>query len=135
GPNPYLVSKFVEGENVGERLKREGKLPETEALRLIAEVAGALGRAHSRGLVHRNGKPDKILITPDGKTHLTGQGLARQVDLEAFTRAGTILGTPNFMAPEQFSNASKATPLCDIYSLGATLYMAVTGELPLADAS
>src|SRR5437867_3412813 len=64
--SPYLVMEFVEGESLGERLAREGSLPEAEAVRLLVQVAGALGRAHQRGLVHRNVKPDNILITHDG---------------------------------------------------------------------
>lgn len=130
--NPYLITEFVVGESLGARLSREGRLPEADAIRLIAEVANVLGRAHSRGLVHRNVKPDKILITPDGKIKLSDLGLARQMDTQDLTRAGTILGTPNFMAPEQLTDARKATPLCDIYSLAATLYMAVTGKVPFA---
>jgi serine/threonine protein kinase len=136
GPNPFLVMEFVEGESLGQRLAREGKLAEAVAIRLISDVADALGRAHSQGLVHRNVKPDKILISADGITKLTDMGLVRQVEAqEGLTRAGTIVGTPNFMAPEQLCNASKATPHCDIYSLAATLYMAVTGVLPFGECS
>jgi eukaryotic-like serine/threonine-protein kinase len=131
GSRSYLVMEFAEGESLGQRLAREGRLAEAEAIRLIAEVAGALGRAHSKGLVHRNVKPDKILITADGKTKLTDLGLIREIETQHdLTRAGTVLGTLNFMAPEQLYNANKATRQCDIYSLAATLYMVVTGKVP-----
>jgi serine/threonine protein kinase len=131
GADPFLVMEFVEGESLGQRLARDGALPEAEAVQLIGEVAGALDRAHGMGLVHRNVKPDKILITPEGKTKLADLSLVRQVETqEGLTRVGTILGTPNFMAPEQLRDSSKATRQSDVYSLAATLYMAVTGELP-----
>ena len=134
GATPYLIMEFVEGESLGRRLARNGRLPEAEAVHLIAEVAGALDRAHSQGLVHRNVKPDKILITADGNSKLADLSLVRQLETQqGLTRAGTILGTPNFMAPEQLCNASKATRQCDIYSLAATLYMAVTGALPFGE--
>jgi eukaryotic-like serine/threonine-protein kinase len=134
GSNPYLVMEFVEGESLGRRIARAGRLPEAEAIHLIGEVASALDRAHSQGLVHRNVKPGKILITADGKIKLADLSLVRQVETQqGLTRAGTILGTPNFMAPEQLCNASKATRHCDIYSLAATLYMAVTGEVPFGE--
>jgi serine/threonine protein kinase len=130
GSDPYLVMEFVEGESLAQRIARESSLPEGEAVRLITQVAGALSRAHRRGLVHRNVKPGSILITADGQAKLTGFDLAKEAQNQGLTRVGTLLGTPNFMAPEQFFNASKATPSCDVYSLGATLYMAVTGVLP-----
>jgi serine/threonine protein kinase len=133
GSEPYLVMEFVEGESLEERVARTGPMPEAEAVRLITQAAAALGRAHSRGLVHRNVKPDSILITADGQAKLTDLCLIKEVETNGdLTRDGTSLGTPNFMAPEQFRNAGKATPRCDIYSLGATLYMAVTGEPPFA---
>jgi len=131
GDSPYLVMEFVEGESLGQRLARQGRLPEAEAVGLIVQVAEALGRAHGRGLVHRNVKPDNILISADGQAKLTNLGLVKEVGSQpVVTRPGTFVGTPNFMAPEQFRNAGTATALCDVYSLGATLYMAITGELP-----
>jgi serine/threonine protein kinase len=131
GYEPYLVMEFVEGDSLAQRLSREGCLAETEAVRLIADVAGALSRAHHRGLVHRNVSPSTILITADGQAKLTDLGVVKETEArEDLTRVGAVLGTPNFMAPEQLMNASKATPACDIYSLGATLYMAVTGKAP-----
>jgi eukaryotic-like serine/threonine-protein kinase len=133
GYNPYLVMEHVEGETLGERIIREGRIPEDKAIRIIAEVAEALGRVHARGLVHRNVKPDSILLTPDGQTKLTDLCLVREVaSREALTRDGTFLGTPNFLAPEHFRTAGKPTRRGDIYALGATLYTAVTGEPPFA---
>jgi serine/threonine protein kinase len=129
--SPYLVMEYVEGESLGQKIERNGRMAEDEAIRWIAQIAQALHSAHKRGLVHRDVKPDNILITPDGQAKLADLGLVKEVDCDLnLTRTGRGLGTPHFMAPEQFRNAKNADPRCDIYSLGATLYMLVTGELP-----
>jgi serine/threonine protein kinase len=131
GSTPYMVMEFVEGESLGSKLEREGKIPEAEAKKLIIQVAQGLYKAHKERLVHRDVKPDNILITPDGRAKLADLGLVKEVETDLnLTRTGRGLGTPNFMAPEQFRNAKNADARCDIYSLGATLYMMVTGETP-----
>ena len=128
---PYLVMEFVEGESLGQRLQRDGRISETEAIRIVAQVAQGLHRAHKMGLVHRDVKPDNVMVTPDGTAKLADLGLVKEVDTDLnLTRTGRGLGTPHFMAPEQFRNAKNADQRADIYSLGATLYMMVTGELP-----
>jgi serine/threonine protein kinase len=130
-PKPYLVMEYIEGESLIDRLERDGKIPEEEAVRLIVEVAHGLHRAHKQGLIHRDVKPDNIMVTRDGQAKLLDLGLAKDVDSGAeLTRAGQGMGTPDFMAPEQFRNAKHASVRCDIYSLGATLYMMVTGRYP-----
>lgn len=131
GNTPYLVMEFVDGESLGQKIEREGALPEVEAIRLIAQVAQGLHRAHKQGLIHRDVKPDNILVTHDNQAKLADLGLVKEVDADLnLTRTGRGLGTPHFMAPEQFRNAKNADARCDIYSLGATLYMMVTGQLP-----
>jgi eukaryotic-like serine/threonine-protein kinase len=131
GATPYLVMEFVEGESLGQRIDRAGRIAELEAIRIIAQVAQGLHRAHKQNLVHRDVKPDNILLTPDGTAKLADLGLVKETDADLnLTKTGRGLGTPHFMAPEQFRNAKNADPRCDIYSLGATLYMMVTGELP-----
>jgi len=131
GSSPYLVMEFVEGESLGQKLEREGKMPETEAIKVIAQVAQGLHRAHKQGLIHRDVKPDNILISPDGTAKLADLGLVKEAETDLnLTRTGRGLGTPHFMAPEQFRNAKGADVRCDVYSLGATLYVMVTGELP-----
>ncbi|HVS34150.1 MAG TPA: serine/threonine-protein kinase [Gemmataceae bacterium] len=131
GNTPYLVMEFVEGESLGQRIERGGAMSETEAIRIIAQVAQGLHRAHKQNLVHRDVKPDNILVTPDGTAKLADLGLVKETDADLnLTKTGRGLGTPHFMAPEQFRNAKNADPRCDIYSLGATLYQMVTGELP-----
>jgi eukaryotic-like serine/threonine-protein kinase len=131
GNLPYLVMEFVEGESLGARLEREQRLPEAEAKRIIAQVANGLQRAHKKGMVHRDVKPDNILLNSDGQAKLADLGLVKGLDSDLnLTRTGRGLGTPHFMAPEQFKKAKDADARCDIYSLAATLYMMVTGELP-----
>jgi serine/threonine protein kinase len=130
-PTPYLVMEFVDGESLGQKLERDGKMPEPEAIRLIAQVAQGLHRAHKLNLVHRDVKPDNILITTQGVAKLADLGLVKETDTDLnLTKTGRGLGTPHFMAPEQFRNAKNADIRCDIYSLGATLYQMVTGQLP-----
>lgn len=131
GPKPYFAMEFIDGESLMDRLERDGKLPEEEAVQLIVQVAHGLHRAHKQGLIHRDVKPDNVMVTRDGQAKLLDLGLAKDADAgPELTRAGQGLGTPDFMAPEQFRNAKNASIRCDIYSLGATLYMMVTGRYP-----
>jgi serine/threonine protein kinase len=132
---PYIVMEFVDGEDLWSKIDREGRLPEAEAVQYVIQVARGLHLAHQRGIIHRDIKPDNILLTADGQAKLADLGLSK--DLEAdlgLTRPARGLGTPCFMAPEQFTDAKHAGVRCDIYSLGATLYMALTGEAPFAAA-
>lgn len=133
---PYLVMEFVDGEPLSKVIEREAPMAEVESLRLIAQVAQGLHRAHKHNLVHRDIKPDNILITRDRIARITDLGLVKeqQADLD-LTRTGRGLGTPHFMAPEQFRNAKNANVRCDIYSLGATLYAMLTKVTPFKLAS
>ncbi len=127
----FLAMEFVEGESLGQRLERDGKMPEAEALRVIILAAQGLHHAHKHGMIHRDVKPDNIMVTPDGQVKLADLGLVKEVDADLnLTKTGRGLGTPHFMAPEQFRNAKNVDLRGDIYSLGATLYQMVTGELP-----
>jgi serine/threonine protein kinase len=131
GDTQYLVMEHVDGESLGQRLEREQRLPPAEALRIIGHVAQGLHRAHKLGMIHRDVKPDNILLTHDGQVKLADLGLVKsELEDQNLTRTGRGLGTPHFMAPEQFRNAKNASVRCDIYSLAATLYMMITGELP-----
>ncbi|MCZ2343566.1 MAG: protein kinase [Bacteroidales bacterium] len=132
GATPYLVMEFVEGESLGQRVERDGRIEEAEAVRIISQVCEGLHRAHKQGLIHRDVKPDNILVTlAEGAAKLTDLGLVKEVEGELnLTRTGRGLGTPHFMAPEQFRNAKNADVRCDVYSLGATLYCLVTGVVP-----
>jgi serine/threonine protein kinase len=129
---PFLVLEFVNGESLGVIISRQGKLEELEGIKIIAQVAKALNQVHKDKLIHRDVKPDNILVGKNGIAKLTDLGLVKEIlvgDLN-LTRSGRGLGTPNFMAPEQFRDAKNADIRCDIYSLGATLYTMLTGELP-----
>jgi serine/threonine protein kinase len=131
GPTCYLVMEHVEGPDLWERIQQRGRLPEEEAVEIIVQVARGLHEAHKHGIIHRDTKPENILLAADGTAKLADLGLIKDLEAEFnLTRPGRGLGTPNFAAPEQFTEARHATIRCDIYSLGATLYMAVTGELP-----
>jgi serine/threonine protein kinase len=131
GSTSYLVFELVEGLDLGQRIENAGPMPEEAAVRIVTQIAQALHYAHLKQVIHRDVKPDNILVLPDGRAKLTDFGLAKDYnnDLD-LTRHASGLGTPHFMAPEQFASAKTATVRCDVYSLGATLYNALTGELP-----
>jgi serine/threonine protein kinase len=121
----------VDGESLGQRVERAGAVPEAEAVALIAQVCDGLQRAHKQGLVHRDVKPDNILVNHAGVAKLTDMGLVKEVDNDLnLTKTGRGLGTPHYMAPEQFRNAKSVDIRGDVYSLGATLYALVTGRVP-----
>jgi serine/threonine protein kinase len=136
GNAPYLVMEYVEGESLGQRLERVHHLSEHDAIGIISQVAQGLHKAHKLGLIHRDVKPDNILLTNGGQVKLTDLGLVKELETDLnLTKTGRGLGTPHFMAPEQFRNAKKADVRCDIYSLAATMYQMVTGELPFKSMS
>jgi serine/threonine protein kinase len=135
-PHPFLVMEFVDGLSIGQRIEQKGAYSEAEAIRLICQVCDGLQRAHKQGLVHRDVKPDNILVTRDGTAKLTDMGLVKDLEGDLnLTRTGRGLGTPHYMAPEQFRNAKTVDVRGDIYSLGATLYAMVTGVIPFGNAS
>ena len=128
----YFAMEFVDGRNVGERLEREGPLPEREALDIVRHVALALQHAGSVGLVHRDVKPENIFLTADAQAKLGDMGLAREAGEEdlRITRDGMMVGTPYYVSPEQARGARDLDTRSDIYSLGASLYHMLTGEVP-----
>ena len=131
GSVSYLVYELVEGGSLADRIDAARRLPEADAVRIITQVAQALHYAHQRNVIHRDVKPDNILVLPDGRAKLTDFGLAKDFNNDIdLTRPSSALGTPNFMGPEQFGNAKGVDARCDVYSLAATLYNAVTGRLP-----
>ena len=130
---PFCVMEYVDGESLGERIDRSGPIRESEAVDIIRQVADALDYAHAQGLIHRDVKPDNIMILADGTVKLADFGLVKETDSDLdLTRTGQGLGTPNFMAPEQFNDAKRIDRRADVYGLGATLYMALTGVCPFA---
>ncbi|MCO5166360.1 MAG: protein kinase [Planctomycetes bacterium] len=130
GGRPFVALELVEGESLAALLKR-GPLEPLEAARLFEPLARALAHAHARGVVHRDLKPDNVLIDREGRAKLSDFGLARRTDAGAsrLTATGTLLGTPAYMAPEQAAGGP-VDARADVWGLGATLYAAVTGAPP-----
>ena len=128
----YSVMGFVQGESLADRLGREGQLSPDEARRLLAQIADALDYAHRQGVVHRDIKPDNILLDDSsGKPMLTDFGVAKaSVGGETLTAVGTALGTPHYMSPEQASGERDLDGRSDLYSLGVMGYQMLTGQLP-----
>jgi serine/threonine-protein kinase len=127
----YFAMEYVEGETLARLVKRSGPLQEREAVNVIAGVATALEIAHTLGIIHRDVKPENVLITPDGRAKLADFGLVKRSDQDlGLTQVGRGLGTTNYMAPEQFRAAKHVDHRSDIYSLGTTLYTALTGVIP-----
>jgi len=132
----WYAMEYVHGENVGDRIKRAGKIPVGEALAIVTCVAEALKEAKAQGVVHRDIKPDNILITTKGQVKLADLGLAKLLDEDsAMTLTGTGMGSPHFMAPEQAQDAGQVDHRADIYALGITLLTMVTGKRPYSATS
>jgi eukaryotic-like serine/threonine-protein kinase len=125
----FIVFEYVDGENLKARLEREGPLPEREAIELALQVATALSFAHAEGLVHRDVKPQNVLLNEDGQAKVTDFGIARSVDVQGLTQTGTVMGTSDYIAPEQ-ARGARVDAHTDLYSLGVVLYELLTGEVP-----
>jgi tRNA A-37 threonylcarbamoyl transferase component Bud32 len=126
----FIVFEYVDGENLKQLVERTGPLPARRAVELALEVAEGLAFAHENGLVHRDVKPQNVLLTPDGNAKVTDFGIARSLDVEhGVTQTGTVLGTSNYLSPEQ-ANGQPTTPATDVYSLGVVLYELLTGNVP-----
>ena len=131
----WFTMPFVDGESLYDRLNRERRLPLADALRITTEAARALAYAHQQGIVHRDVKPENILLTRDGTTLVADFGIARALDADnRLTRSGTQLGSPFYMSPEQ-TNDGEVDARTDLYALAAVLYEMLTGEPPFAGRS
>ena len=131
-----LIMEYVEGRSLGERLETSEPIAVPEAIEIIAQIGEVLDWVHAQGLLHRDIKPDNIVVTPDRIAKLTDLGLAKELLFDQnLTRTGSVLGTPNFMAPEQFRDAKRVDHRSDIYSLAATFYEMVTGVIPFDNSS
>ncbi len=126
---PYIVFEYVEGETLKERIRRQGRLGIPEAVAYAIEIARALGAAHARHIVHRDVKPQNVLIDEEGSAKVTDFGIARTLDEEGLTADGRVLGTTDYVSPEQ-ALGQPVTGQSDLYSLGVVLYEMLTGEVP-----
>jgi len=128
----YYVMEYVNGETLGERLKRQKVLPAEEATKMALQVALGLKYAHEQGFIHRDIKPDNVIVSKEGVAKILDMGLSKNIDeAQTFmTVTGFAVGTPHYIAPEQARGDKTIDGRADIYSLGATYYHLVTGETP-----
>ncbi|MFI7634662.1 serine/threonine-protein kinase [Nonomuraea sp. NPDC049400] len=127
--HPWIVMQLVHSRTLGELIREDGPMPPAEAAKLGLQLMEALRAAHAAGVLHRDVKPDNVLLTEDGRAVLTDFGIATTEDEAPVTRTGILIGTPAFMAPERAAGG-QARPASDLWSLGVTLYMAVEGHSP-----
>jgi serine/threonine protein kinase len=126
---PFIVFEYVRGRDLRERIADEGRLPLQDVLAIGEQVADALAYAHARGVIHRDVKPHNILLTPDGQPKLTDFGIARVLEQPGLTMDGRVLGTGDYLAPEQAAGEA-LDARADVYALGVLLYHALCGEVP-----
>src|ERR1700745_2966039 len=126
---PYIVFEYVEGETLKDRIRRMGRLPIPEAVAYAIEIARALQAAHDRRIVHRDVKPQNVLIDDEGTAKVTDFGIARSLTEEGLTADGRVLGTTDYVSPEQ-ALGHDVGPQSDLYSLGVVLYEMLTGDVP-----
>jgi eukaryotic-like serine/threonine-protein kinase len=125
----YIVFEYIDGENLKQLVEREGPLPPRQVIELGLQIASALASAHARGVVHRDVKPQNVILTDEGRPKVTDFGIARSADVESVTLTGTVMGTSEYIAPEQ-ARGELVDFRSDVYSLGAILYELCTGEVP-----
>jgi eukaryotic-like serine/threonine-protein kinase len=128
---PYIVFEYVQGETLKDRIRTVGRLAVPEAVAYAIEIGRALSCAHAHRLVHRDVKPQNVLIDPDGRAKVTDFGIARSMEAQGLTATGRVLGTTDYVSPEQ-ALGHQVTAQSDIYSLGVVLYEMLTGETPFS---
>src|ERR687889_1482018 len=126
---PYIVFEYVEGETLKDRIRRLGRLPVSEAVAYAIEIGRALEAAHDNKLVHRDVKPQNVLIDRDGRAKVTDFGIARSLEAQGLTATGRVLGTTDYVSPEQ-ALGHEVTGQSDLYSLGIVLFEMLTGDVP-----
>ncbi|MBJ7348582.1 MAG: serine/threonine protein kinase [Thermoleophilaceae bacterium] len=126
---PYIVFEYVKGETLKQRIKSVGRLPVTEAVAYAIEIGSALVAAHANALVHRDVKPQNVLLDVDGHAKVADFGIARELENDGLTKTGRVLGTTDYVAPEQ-AMGEDVLGQSDVYSLGIVLFEMLTGEVP-----
>src|SRR5919204_1630167 len=129
GGRQFIVFEYIDGENLKELVARRGRLSVRDALELALQVARGLAFAHNHGVVHRDVKPQNVLLNGDGRAKVTDFGIARSLDVEGVTITGTVLGTADYIAPEQ-AGGRGVDAQTDVYSLGVVLYELLAGDVP-----
>jgi serine/threonine protein kinase len=124
----YIAMKYIRGGTLKGLIEREGTLPVARAATILTQVGSALDYAHRKGVIHRDVKPSNILLSEEGWAYLSDFGLARGAP--GLTMAGTVMGTPEYMSPEQAQGLDSVGPPTDIYALGVVLYELLTGAFP-----
>ena len=131
---PYIVMEYVEGETLADALRRRGRFSADEAVALALQACAGLAHAHAAGLVHRDVKPQNLLLRNDGTLKVADFGIVRAAEATQLTATGTVLGTAAYLAPEQ-ATGSDVTEAADVYALGAVLYELLTGRTPYGSES
>jgi eukaryotic-like serine/threonine-protein kinase len=126
---PFIVMEYVDGETLADLMQRTGPLPPDRAVDLLLQVCAGLQHAHAAGLVHRDIKPQNLLVRSDGTVKIADFGIARTLQATQLTQVGTVLGTAAYLAPEQ-AVGEQVTAAADIYSLGAVGYELLSGRTP-----
>jgi eukaryotic-like serine/threonine-protein kinase len=126
---PYIVFEYIDGRTLKRRIQDEGQLPVDEAVAYAIEIGRGLTAAHARKLVHRDVKPQNVLIDPDGRAKVTDFGIARSLESKGLTATGRVLGTTDYVSPEQ-AMGEDVDERSDVYSLGVVLYEMLTGDVP-----
>jgi len=126
---PYIVFEHVHGETLKDRIRRDGALPVSEAVAYAIEIGRALQAAHERGLVHRDVKPQNVLLDEEGRAKVTDFGIASGLEFEQLTGTGRVIGTTDYVSPEQ-AMGEPVTGQSDVYSLGIVLFEMLVGEVP-----
>jgi eukaryotic-like serine/threonine-protein kinase len=129
GGHPYIVFEYVEGETLKQRIERLGRLPLDEAAAYAIEIGRGLAAAHNARMVHRDVKPQNVLIDAEGRAKVTDFGIARELESDGLTATGRVLGTTDYVSPEQ-AMGHNVDARSDIYSLGVVLYEMLTGRPP-----
>ena len=127
----YIVTELVEGETLADRLRRDGPMPQAEAIAVAVDIARALAAAHERGLIHRDIKPGNVMLLPDSRVKVVDFGIARAAGSDTLTNTGVVLGSTAYLSPEQASG-QPVDERADLYALGCVLYEMLTGRVPFS---